>query len=33
MELRILIDWNLGFSFDGTKDSHLMELRMLIYLN
>jgi len=33
MELRILIDWNLGFSFDGTEDAALLELMILIYWN
>jgi len=35
MGLRILIDWNLGFSFDGIKDAdlwniYILELRNLI---
>jgi len=30
MELRMLIDWNLGFSFNGTEDADLLELRILI---
>ncbi len=30
MELGILIDSNLGFSFDETEDADLLELRILI---